>query len=223
MLISIADTETTGLDPTKDTIVEIGVAVMDVDANALVSVWSTLCRTDAIPEEAVRVHGITPELTRNAPSVAEALSQAEDIALRTNAIIAHNAQFDRGFVKELGCLPWVCSYGDLDFGVKPGTLSHMALDMGIVSTGLHRAGADVLLLAAMLQRCPNLKDQLTRVLTIPKTTLAAVCPFEMRHLPKEAGFRWIPERKQWQKDVRLDKDEMKTYRESLKFPTRIGG
>lgn len=66
------DLETTGLDPEKDKIVEIG--AVRVRNGVIVSEFQTLVNPEVtIPQEVIELHGITNEMTKNAPIIPFAL------------------------------------------------------------------------------------------------------------------------------------------------------
>lgn len=82
------DTETTGLDGRAE-IVEI--AILDYDGSVLLE--SLVKPRLPIPREVVRIHGITDQRVRNAPTWAEIWPQAEAI-LQDRLIGIYNAGFD---------------------------------------------------------------------------------------------------------------------------------
>ncbi|MCK8784656.1 DNA polymerase III subunit epsilon [Roseomonas sp. NAR14] len=94
----LLDTETTGLDPGK------GDRVIEVAAIELVNLIPTgnflhelIDPEREVPEDAVRIHGMTTEMLRGKPRFAEILPKLEEF-LGADPIIAHNAPFDFGFL-----------------------------------------------------------------------------------------------------------------------------
>lgn len=92
---TVIDTETTGLSPRQDRIVELAVVYVD-DAGTVTGHWTTLLNPgrDVGPS---RIHGISARDVIDAPrfdQVAPHLLRA--VAGRT--IVAHNARFDVGFL-----------------------------------------------------------------------------------------------------------------------------
>lgn len=94
----VLDTETTGFDPrTGDRLIEVGcIEIMD-----LLPTGRTFHRfvnpERSIPEDAIRVHGITDDKVKDAPKFHEIV--VDLMAFIGEApVIAHNAQFDRNFI-----------------------------------------------------------------------------------------------------------------------------
>ncbi|WP_159460978.1 3'-5' exonuclease [Corynebacterium dentalis] len=88
---ALIDTETTGLSPKKDRIVEIAVVTLDSGFSE-VNRWHTLVNPGRpIPNSSI--HGISDAMVRDAPTFgqvyAELLTQ-----LRGKVLLAHNATFD---------------------------------------------------------------------------------------------------------------------------------
>lgn len=207
MLLAVIDTETTGLDCTKDTITELAWALYDTTEKQVVASASFMFPTENVTPEITKITGITTETTKRAILVEQALALTTEALGRANvnAYVAHNASFDKGFVERLQAIPqksWVCSYVDLVFDTKPGKLTHMCCDLGIPVSGAHRAINDVLMLCALLSKCNDLEDQVTKVLTYKKFMVIANVSFANNNLAKEMGCRWDPALKIWYKHFR---------------------
>lgn len=92
------DTETTGLDPlTGDRVVEFAAIELENDLPTSRSFHRLIHPQRDIPDEVVRIHGITNEHVRDAPRFEEVV---DDILafLGDGPLIAHNAPFDIGFM-----------------------------------------------------------------------------------------------------------------------------
>ena len=90
------DLETTGLDPSRDRIVEIG--AVKFDRTGLIARFSTLVNPGIpMPAEAGRVNGITDNMLAGKPSLEKVFPDFL-LFIRGAALAAHNAPFDTGFV-----------------------------------------------------------------------------------------------------------------------------
>ncbi|WP_273521366.1 3'-5' exonuclease [Rhodosalinus sediminis] len=98
----VLDTETTGLDPERDALVQIA-AVRVLGAKPVPGErFETLVNPGRrIPPTATRVHGIGDAHVAEAPDVAEAVARLGDFA-RDAVIVAHNAPFDLRFLTRAG-------------------------------------------------------------------------------------------------------------------------
>ena len=100
------DLETTGLVNRKDEIIEIGAVKFTVEVKngrvvpKLISEFDTLVKPNMlIPAEATNVNHITDKMVENAPSVGEALKQFTAFCGPGSILLAHNANFDAGFLR----------------------------------------------------------------------------------------------------------------------------
>ena len=92
------DTETTGLDPmTGDRVIEVACIELEGDMPTARSFHRLINPERDVPEDAVRVHGITADRLRDAPLFEEI---ADDLLtfLGDGPLIAHNATFDFAFL-----------------------------------------------------------------------------------------------------------------------------
>ena len=91
------DTETTGLNPSLNEIVEI--AIIDDDANILLN---SLVKPVKLKEwkQAEAIHGISPQMVTNAPSL-DKLRHQINSAVSGQQVVIYNVGFDAGFLGEL--------------------------------------------------------------------------------------------------------------------------
>lgn len=96
--LAFLDLETTGGDPVRDRIIEIGLCM--VDGGEEKEEWSSLVDPGRpIPTSVERITGIGDPLVSDAPSFAE-LSEALQERLRGRILVAHNARFDYAFLRQ---------------------------------------------------------------------------------------------------------------------------
>lgn len=94
----VFDIETTGLNNKVNNITEIG-AVKVVNGE-IVDKWSTFVNPcEPIPEKIVSLTGITDSMVKDAPKIEEILGEFFEFC-RGCVLVAHNAAFDTGFIKE---------------------------------------------------------------------------------------------------------------------------
>lgn len=97
-IITAFDLETTGLSASWDRIVELG-AVR----------WQNGCEIDSyqclinpqrpMPPAVIEIHGITDDDVKDSPTIEEKLPEFIDF-LNTDIVVAHNARFDVGFLRQ---------------------------------------------------------------------------------------------------------------------------
>ena len=110
MRVRVIDTETTGMDPAEDRLVEIGSIDVVIEEGKdphvdLGSAKETLVNPEReIPPEASAVHHIIDADVAMAPKSADAIERFKG----ADVYIAHNAKFDRAFLPDDWV--WACSF-----------------------------------------------------------------------------------------------------------------
>lgn len=95
--IVVVDLETTGGDPSRDAITEIG--AVKVRGGEVLGEFATLVDPGrSIPPQIVRLTGITEAMVYDAPKIGEVLASFVEFA-RGSLLVAHNARFDMGFLR----------------------------------------------------------------------------------------------------------------------------
>ena len=95
--IAFVDLETTGIASTGDRITEIG--IVRVADGEFLDEWSTLVNPErSIPEEIRVLTGISNEMVRDAPTFSELRREVFE-RLEGHVLVAHNARFDYGFLR----------------------------------------------------------------------------------------------------------------------------
>jgi ATP-dependent DNA helicase DinG len=94
------DIETTGLDPQKDTIIEIG--VVRFNGNRIENEWSTLLNPGRkIPPFITQLTGINDHMVLDAPSIQNVLTELRQF-VGNLSILGHNVGFDLAFLRNYG-------------------------------------------------------------------------------------------------------------------------
>lgn len=114
MTVRIIDTETTGFDPNVDEICEVAsIDLKKVDGLfRAVNPLSTFCKiSKPMPAQASAVHHIVDADLRGAPSLDDALVPFVEHDDAELVYVAHNADFDRSFLKpHIRAQRWICTY-----------------------------------------------------------------------------------------------------------------
>lgn len=94
----VFDLETTGLSDKTEEITEIG--AVRVENGKVTERWGTFVNPGKhIPEKITEITSITDEMVADAPKIEEALPEFLEFA-KGAVLVAHNADFDTGFIKE---------------------------------------------------------------------------------------------------------------------------
>jgi ATP-dependent DNA helicase DinG len=96
--IAALDIETTGLDPKKDSIIEIGICLFD--GSRVEKEWSKLVNPQChIPEFIYDLTGISDNMVRKAPVIHDVLDEVAAF-IGSNPILGHNIRFDLSFFEK---------------------------------------------------------------------------------------------------------------------------
>lgn len=210
--VLVLDTETTGLDQTRDKIIELALLQVDVDSTTGLPVGEVQVYDGLedpgmpISKEIEAITGISSEMVRG-----QQLDEARVAALLAGAdlVIAHNAGFDRPFcearIPQFAHLPWGCSFADIDWkkeGHGSAKLEYLAMEMGWFYDA-HRAEADCHALLAVLGETLPVSSQSGLAKIIRASSVASYrlqangAPFESKDLLKARAYRWNAEQKVW--------------------------
>lgn len=169
MNILIVDTETTGLSPEKCNTIELAAILYNVEHKQMLQCFSTLLPCEINPVE--HINGIPAALTQQLYSPSGFIQMFESLSSFSDAIIAHNASFDKGFIDKLmmwsipqsnfyNKTPWICTVKDFTWPTRPAKLKlqNVCESFGIPYVGAHRALTDCQLLAQCLGHCSELES-----------------------------------------------------------------
>ncbi|MBL93258.1 MAG: hypothetical protein CMH56_15775 [Myxococcales bacterium] len=156
----VVDTETTGLHPHKDQIIEL--AWVYCRHGHLISKGAHLIEFKGeLSNEIKQLTGIQDEMLRHAPAWQEVMPELQALMERSAFMVAYNADFDRRFIekafenenKELPTLAWVdpCVFiKEFDKYKKGKKLTDASRRWGVSLNGAHRALADATATAELL-------------------------------------------------------------------------
>jgi DNA polymerase-3 subunit epsilon len=200
----IVDFETTGVDATKDEIIEVAMVKFYYSDNGeitgLAGTFQSFNEPSApIPAEITELTGITDEMVAGHKIDAAAL---ESFVADANIVIAHNASFDRKFAERSWPLfektHWACSQTQIDWqknGFGGAKLGYLLADAGYFH-GAHRAIDDCHAVLRMLE-CSLPATSATAFASLLDRARRKTCrvwaqnsPFDLKDVLKRRGYRW---------------------------------
>jgi DNA polymerase-3 subunit epsilon len=207
--ILILDTESTGLDPKQDQVIEVAAIVYDLAHRTPVDSFASLMFSNSNAAE--QFNHIPAALLLEAPPPEIVWLQILKMAKRSDVIVAHRVEFDKSFSPpDLQAIkPWCCSKFDIAW---PGEkrlgehLVHLALAHKVGVLDAHRAMTDCDILARLFTRAAEMGADLQTMLRRglrPKNLFYSLAPFEEKDVVKEHGFAWDPSKhgKNWYRSM----------------------
>ena len=150
-VFTFIDVETTGLSPRSARVCELA-AISFRGRDRLGSMAELINPGMPIPPEVSRIHGITDAMVKDSPRFDRVVLKLVDM-LESSVIVAHNAEFDLGFLRAECERSWAKIpdrpvVDTLALARRIGTfksnrLGNIAAELNISSEGWHRALADV--------------------------------------------------------------------------------
>lgn len=217
---TVVDVETTGTDHATDAVIQLALRRFRYDDSGRIT------RIDrsyswfedpgrAIPDEVVRITGITDDMVRGREIDRGAVRR---MLQGSTLIVAHNAAFDRKWVEaqipDANGLAWGCSMADVDWrahGFDGRSLGFLGMQCGFWFEA-HRADADVDAVIGLLRHrfqdgrtaLAELVDRAERTSWLIRARGAA---FEVKDRLRARGYRWDADRKVWAREV-SDEDRL---------------
>jgi DNA polymerase-3 subunit epsilon/ATP-dependent DNA helicase DinG len=180
------DLETTGLDPQKDTILEIG--AVRFNGHRIEDEFSMLVNPRRpIPAFISQLTHITDDMVRNAPRLNEVLPEL-DAFVGDAPIVGHNVRFDLSFLQREGLFYNNDSMDTYELAAvllptaTRYNLGALAQSMGIMPGDAHRALADARMTQALLLRLYD------KAMELP---LDLVAEFVRQGEPLDWGANWV--------------------------------
>jgi DNA polymerase III epsilon subunit-like protein len=221
-IVTIVDTETTGIETEGNFVVEIAVALYDLKYACIIDQASYLILSHGLDAEkhaeTEEIHKIPWEVLKEYGNPPEEVCQkTEDYFSCTDAILAHNAAFDKRWVATLPYsnmdvhAPWICTKSNVVWPtrVSSNKLIVLAVESGVPVVQAHRALADVQticsLLTKMKEQGVDLEELLSAALVDsfqPRFKVIAEVTYEHRLVAKEEGFFWNDMERLWKKNMK---------------------
>lgn len=219
--IAILDTETNGLDPDKDELIEVAITLLDIDAATgmpakVLPTQSWLEQPSSpLSAEIERITGLTDaklERQRFDDTAIEALLGEVDV------IVAHNARFDAPFMRRRFDIslsqPWACSMAEIDWashGFEGRSQPHLLMQAGHFYHA-HRAAADSWALTCLLlYRSEDGRPLIAHLIdTARQPTLevrAEGAVYAVKDRLKQRGYRWYGIDRVWVREIAMDEQD----------------
>ena len=219
--VAVVDTETTGLDPQRDRIIELSMLVVNIHLTTgrpcgeVLRYGGLEDPQRPIPAEVVKLTGIDDSMVAGHRIDDASLERA----LQTvDVVVAHNAAFDRKFMELrwpfFANVAWGCSVQDIPWkalGHGSVKLEFLAYEMGWFYDA-HRAEIDCRAVLSLLSQPLSLNPDAStsqasgqtgwQLLwqSVQQPTLrvqANGSPFESKDALRQAGYRWDAEDRVW--------------------------
>jgi DNA polymerase III epsilon subunit-like protein len=221
------DFETTGLEASQASVIEIGAVVWDTEAQKPLALQSDIVKPHdftELPKEITDITGITDQMINDFGSTPElAFLRLNDLVTQVDVIVAHNAAFDRAFYThemqnldfEIEPKTWVCTVSDVPYpkSISTRKLGYLASEHKILNPFSHRAVFDVLTMLNILSHY-KIEEVLERSKS-PNVKVTALVSFEEKDKAKNLGFRWDGKNRTWNKHYK------ECDIENLEFPFEV--
>jgi DNA polymerase III subunit epsilon len=211
MILLSFDTETTGLDPLKDRVIEVGAMLYSTGHKRVLESNGYLVKTDVlISKEITEITGITQQAVAafgydSETALNTILTMAED----ADAFVGQNVvQFDKRFLeawaarhnKKIPDILWIDTRTDLPPHVESKSLKYLAADHGFLPSTSHAALADCETVIQIIEKY-DIKELVARAKE-PSVVLSSLQKFENNADAKKLKFFWKPELKKWLRVVK---------------------
>lgn len=207
-LVCGVDFESSGLDPVKDRIVEVGAVLYQWETRIPLVLQSALVFAGVtLSQELTDIHGITNEMLGDYGRSEEAVFEdLRSLMSQADYVMAHfGNDFDQKFCRETFArlnIPWpdklwLDTSIDVVYEEKITTrnLQYLAAEMGFVNPYRHRAVFDVLTMLRVASEFPL--EKIVARAKEPTVYVQALVSYEEKEKAKEKGYRWFAPTKTW--------------------------
>lgn len=213
MKVLFVDIETTGLDISTSSIIEIGAVAWDMLQKRPLAFYSDLVHNPSvvINSMAEQITGIKMVDTQQFGVTEEvAVSRVAELFDKVDAVAGHNfINFDFKFIQK-ACvnakvkLPEklvIDTIFDLPIEApRSKRLEYLAADHGFLNPFPHRALVDALTTAKLCSMYDA--DRVIKSAQSPLVSVTAKVDYDTRQLAQKLGFNWIPDLKVWKRTMR---------------------
>ena len=204
LLVGI-DLETTGLDPQIDSIIEVGMVLWDTESCGLLKAFSSLVMPEfAIPAEVTHLTGIDQHMTMQ--SAGSAIAYLQRLCEGAVYMVAHNADFEKSFLKKHGfTFPrWIDTKTDLPYPPSKGEgpLNSILMNHGLFNPMPHRALTDALAMMQLLSLYDFREVERLALAENIKIGVSFGYDKDMVDGIKARGYHWVAEGKFWRKSFK---------------------
>jgi DNA polymerase-3 subunit epsilon len=215
------DLETSGLDPKKDRILEVGAVLWDWENRIPLQMLSAFVDPSMdgacpgsfeVTPEITEITGITTGMIEEfGLAEKDVLFEVGPLSIAADYFMGHNCNlFDSRFIDE-ACFrhggqsfgkQWLDTSCDIKFPprIKTRNLRHLAAEHGFLNPFSHRAVFDVLTMFQVASQYP-LETIVARA-NEPTVYLQALVSYDEKERAKERGYRWNPGMRVWWKDFK---------------------
>jgi len=208
----VIDTETTGLDPIKDEVIELGMVkfyycTVTNKVTNVCGVFNQLKEPHKpLSEEVIRITGLNNE-DLNGKLIS--YDDVDDFIPYDCILVAHNASFDRSMVENHRFwntdhynYRWVCTKEDIDWSEYSSTKLEWLMFKHGYFYDAHRASTDCLATLQLIMEKPEYLKQLYEAANNEIARLYAKgLPFDKKDEAKAHGFKWDANQKVWYIDI----------------------
>jgi len=202
----VLDTETTGLDTSKDKIIELGFVAFEYDAGTGL-IYRILHNYGGFEDPKEPLNDIIIKVTGITDDMLASQSLDEDEIMewlnKSSLIIAHNAAFDRQMLErrlpQTSDTNWACTFNDIhwqDENISSLKLDYIAYRLGYFFEG-HRAVNDAqATLHLLTKKLPGtgklaMSELLIHAREKSRRFFAVGAPFDKKDELRERGYRWL--------------------------------
>ncbi len=165
--IIIIDTETTGLNAAKGSVmIEVAAVLYNLKRKCILQQFTSLLPCHENP--VIHINNIDPIDTQLRYSKPIINLVIESMAMKAQAFVAHNAQFDKSFMETLDLFPhsanlkWICTVKDFQWGVQLARrkLQDVCEAMNVPYVNAHRALNDVNFMIECFSKIEDLSERM---------------------------------------------------------------